>query len=280
MKDFEIQDIEVDLLVEALYRRHGYDFRNYARASLKRRVADLAPAFGCATVSELIPRVLHDPELGRQIVPKLSVPVTDMFRDPPVFLSLRRRVLPLLASYPRLNIWQAGCASGEEVYSLAILLREEGLSERAHIYATDINDVALARAEEGVFPLRLLKDFSTNYLKAGGQHSLSHYYHAQYDHARLDPSLRENITFARHNLASDGVFCEAHLILCRNVLIYFDHVLQNRALRLFHDSLVRQGFMCLGNRESLQFSEVVEDFAVTDHEHRIFRKRLLGEPTP
>jgi len=280
MKDFEIQDIEVDLLVEALYRRHGYDFRNYARASLKRRVVGLAPAFGCARVSELIPRLLRDPEFVRQIVPKLSVPVTDMFRDPPVFLTLRRQVLPLMTSYPRLNIWQAGCASGEEVYSLAILLREEGLSERVHIYATDINDEALARAEEGVFPLRQLRDFSTNYLKAGGRQSLSHYYHAHYDHARLDPSLRQNITFARHNLASDGVFCEANLILCRNVLIYFDRVLQSRALRLFHDSLVRQGFLCLGNRESLQFSEVAEDFTAIDLEHRVFRKRLLAEPGP
>jgi chemotaxis protein methyltransferase CheR len=280
MKAHDIQDIEVDLLVEALYRRHGYDFRHYARASLKRRVAGLASAFGCVHISELIPRLLHDPELGRRILPKLSVPVTDMFRDPAVFLALRRQVLPVLASYPRINIWQAGCASGEEVYSLAIVLREEGLTERAHIYATDINDDALARAEEGVFPLRLLKDFSTNYLKAGGRHSLSEYYHAVYDHARLDPTLREIITFAHHNLASDGVFCEAHLILCRNVLIYFDQTLKNRVLRLFDDSLVRQGFLCLGTRETLQFSQVVDAFAEVDHSARLYRKRLRPEAAP
>jgi chemotaxis protein methyltransferase CheR len=280
MKDTEINDIAIDLFIDALHRRHGYDFRNYARASLKRRVKDLAVSLGFSHVSELIPRLLHDPEFVDKVVPKLSVPVTDMFRDPAVFLALRRQVLPVLASYPRINIWQAGCATGEEVYSLAILLKEEGLYDRARIYATDINDVALAKAEEGVFALRHLKDFSANYLKAGGLHSLSDYYHAAYGHASMDRSLKENMVFARHNLASDGVFCEVNMIICRNVLIYFDRLLQNRVLRLFRDSLVRQGFLCLGTRESLKFSDVGDDFGALDEEHRLYRKLLIamGEP--
>ncbi len=199
-----------------------------------------------------------------------------MFRDPAIFLALRTQVLPVLASYPRINIWQAGCATGEEVYSLAILLKEEGLYDRTRIYATDINDVALARAEEGVFSLRNLKDFSVNYLKAGGRHSLSDYYHAAYGHASMDRSLRENMIFARHNLASDGMFCEVNMIICRNVLIYFDRLLQNRVLRLFRDSLVRQGFLCLGSRESLQFSDIVEDFGAIDADLRLYRKTLIS----
>ena len=276
MKDVEINDIAIDLFVEALYRRYGYDFRNYARASLKRRVKELALALGFNHVSELISPLLHDPAFVDQVVPKLSVPVTEMFRDPAVFLAMRRQVLPVLASYPRINIWQAGCATGEEVYSLAIMLKEEGLYDRARIYATDINDVALARAEEGIFALRHLKDFSANYLKAGGRQSLSDYYHAAYEHASMDRSLKENMVFARHNLASDGVFCEVNMIVCRNVLIYFDRLLQNRVLRLFRDSLIRQGFLCLGTRESLRFSEIGDDFAAVDEDQKLYRKVLIA----
>jgi chemotaxis protein methyltransferase CheR len=280
MKDSEIDDIGVDLFVEALYRRHGYDFRNYAKASLKRRVRELARSFGFDHISDMIPRLLHDLDFMEQVVPKLSVPVTEMFRDPAVFFALRRQVLPILASYPRINIWQAGCATGEEVYSLAILLKEEGLYDRARIYATDINDQALSKAEDGVFSLHNLKDFSVNYLKAGGQRSLSDYYHAAYGHARMDQSLKENMVFARHNLASDGIFCEVNMIICRNVLIYFDRILQNKVLKLFLDSLVRQGFLCLGHRETLQFSDVSQEFITVDEDHRLYRKTLrsVGEP--
>ena len=280
MTDAEISDLEVHLFVEALYRRHGHDFRNYARASLKRRILNLTTVFGCAHVTDLIPRLIHQPGFIDQILPHISVPVTEMFRDPEVFLALRQHVLPVLASYPRINIWQAGCATGEEVYSLAILLKEEGLYDRTQIYATDFNDVALAKAEEGVLPLRQIKDFSLNYLRSGGKGSLSDYYHAAYDRAALDRSLQTNITFAHHNLVSDGVFCEVHMILCRNVLIYFDRLLQNRVLQLFRDSIVRQGFLCLGNRESLQFSGVNNDFDAIDPEHRIFRKHLMAGDTP
>lgn len=267
----EVDDIEVDAFVAAMARRHGYDFSGYAPASLKRRVQSLVQSLEVAHVGELTARVLRDDAMVSQVVSKLSVPVSEMFRNPAVFRKLRDEVFPLLASYPQINIWQAGCAHGQEVYSLAILLKEAGLYDRCQIYATDFSDEALARAQEGIFPIRDARLYSENYLAAGGRHTLSDYYHARYDFMKLDARLRERVTFANHNLVCDGVFCEAQLILCRNVLIYFSDSLQDRVLGLFRNSLVRGGVLCLGNRESIRFAPSARDFVPLDAELRLYR---------
>lgn len=269
--DIELENIELDLFVQALQRRHGYDFSQYAPASLKRRVRQLAHQFGQDAISALTHRMLHEPELLPQLLEGLSVPVSDMFRDPAAFRALREQVLPVLASYPQINIWQAGCAHGEEVYSLAILLEETGLYERSQIFATDLSARALEHAREGIYPVREAQQWSRNYLAAGGSRSLADYYSARYGLLKLDQRLRRNVTFAQHNLVSDKVFCEAHLALCRNVLIYFSNPLQNHCLALFRDSLVRGGFLCLGLRESLDFAEVAGDFVPVDAGLRIYQ---------
>lgn len=251
MPKTKLEETETHLFVEMLRLRYGYDFSHYAKASLRRRVAGLCQHFGVSHVAGLIPLVLHDESLLPRVLAGLSVPVTEMFRDPGVFLQLRREVVPLLKSHPRINIWQVGCATGEEAYSLAILLREEGIGHRSRIFSTDINDTALAKAEEGIFPAEKLKEYSRNYFKAGGTRSLADYYHAHYDLAKMDETLKSNILFTHHNVVSDGVFGEMQLILCRNVLIYFDRQLQGRVLGLFLSSLARGGFLCLGLKESL-----------------------------
>lgn len=256
----DIQDIEITLLREALRMRHGYDFSGYAPASFKRRVLALQAAVGAASVSQLTERLLHEDGFIREVIARLSVPVSEMFRDPRVFRMLRTEVMPLLATWPEINVWQAGCAHGEEVYSLAILLRECGLYDRAHIFATDFSDEALERAEEGIYPLQEARTYSDNYLKAGGTGSLSDWFVARYQRIKLDESLRQRVTFANHNLVSDGVFGEMQLIVCRNVLIYFGDELQDRALCLFRDSLVHGGFLCLGSKESLVRTAVEHDF--------------------
>jgi len=268
-------DIELELFIRALQLRHGYDFSGYARASLKRRVQGVAMARQCRTIGELTTRVLHDDSLLPTVIAGLSVPVSEMFRNPFVFKALVADVFPVLASYPHINIWQAGCARGEEVYTLAILLEEAGLYERTQIYATDFNDVALAQAQEGIFPLAEARAWSENYRAAGGQHSLGDYWHARYEHLKLVERLKRNITFANHNLVADGVFCEAHLILCRNVLIYFTNALQDRVLGLFRNSLVRGGYLVLGNKESIAFAPSATEFSELDARARIYR---LGAP--
>lgn len=265
------ETIEVEAFVAAMKAMHGYDFTGYGRASLQRRLQGLVMEGGYENLSALTGRVLRDPKLVPGIVAGLSVPVSEMFRNPSVFAALKNEVLPVLASYPRFNIWQAGCAHGEEVYSLAILLEEAGLYDRAQIFATDFSDAALARAQEGIFPAREAKTYSENYLAAGGTRSLSDYYVARYERIKLDERLQRNVNFANHNLATDGVFCEANLILCRNVLIYFNNTLQNRVLELFRDSLVRSGFLCLGNRESLEFSTAAKSFSPVNPKARIYR---------
>lgn len=267
----DVEDVELELFIRAMQMRHGYDFSQYARASFKRRVIGLARSLGAESVSELIGRMLREDALLPQIVAGVSVPVSEMFRNPSVFRALREQVFPILASYPHINIWQAGCAYGQEVYSLAILLEEAGLYGRTQIFATDFNDAALARAAEGIFNLRDARQYSENYLACGGAHSLSDYYHARYDFIKLDDRIKRHITFANHNLVADGVFCEAHLILCRNVLIYFSDPLQDRVLKLFRDSLARGGFLCLGNKESISFASTAPDFAIVDERSRIYR---------
>ncbi|NKF22585.1 CheR family methyltransferase [Solimonas marina] len=265
------EEIEIELFVQALRMRYGYDFSQYAHASFKRRVQNLAMHFGCANIAQMTERVLHDTALIPEVIAQLSVPVSEMFRDPEVFECLRRDIFPVLASYPHFNIWHAGCAHGEEIYSMAILLQEAGLYERAQIYATDISAQALETAKDGIYAARHLQQWAANYLRAGGQRTLSDYFHSRYGHLKLDESLNRNIVFAQHNLAADGVFCEAHLILCRNVLIYFKPDLQRRAVELFRTSLVRGGHLCLGTKESLTFTGCAASFGVVSGRNALYR---------
>jgi chemotaxis protein methyltransferase CheR len=267
----DVEDIEIELFIRAMQRRHGYDFNDYAPASLKRRVQQLVRTHDAGTISELNRRLLHEDGFVTRVIEGLSVPVSEMFRDPPVFRALRDKVLPVLASYPEINIWQAGCAHGQEVYSLAILLEEAGLYDRSRIYATDFNDAALHVAAEGIYATRDARDWSRNYIEGGGQKSFSDYYSARYDFIKLDQRLRRNVTFFNHNLVTDDVFCEAHLILCRNVLIYFNNTLQDHTLALFRKSLVRGGFLCLGTRENIDFSPAAASFADIDAGLRIYQ---------
>jgi chemotaxis protein methyltransferase CheR len=277
METPELENMEVELFVQALQRRHGVDFSQYAPASLKRRVQQLVQQLQCRSISGLIERVMHEPELLPKVLDGLTVPVSDMFRDPAMFRSVREQVLPRLASYPQINIWQAGCAHGQEVYSLAILLEEAGLYDRSQIFATDLSERALHQAEEGIYPVRDAQQWSRNYQAAGGTRSLADYYSARYSLLKIDQRLRRNVTFARHNLVSDGVFCEAHLIFCRNVLIYFSNALQDHVLTLFRDSLVRGGYLCLGLRESLDYASAAHDFTVFEEKMRIYRLASRAE---
>jgi len=267
-----LRALEVDLFVEALARRHGYDFKHYAKASLRRRVGALALSLGCSTIADLLPRVLRDESLLPTILATLSVPVTEMFRDPPVFRAIAERLLPVLATYPRLNIWQAGSATGEEAYSLAILLDEAGLLHKSQIYATDINDAALAKAEEGILPAEQVLRADSAYQTAGGARSLVHYFSLGYGFAKISSAIKDHISFAHHNLVSDGVFCEVNMVMCRNVLIYFDKSLQNHVLDLFAASLSRGGFLCLGSRENLGNSAAAHHFLSIDRDLRLFKK--------
>ncbi|HEY8507667.1 MAG TPA: protein-glutamate O-methyltransferase CheR [Steroidobacteraceae bacterium] len=266
-------DIELQLLIEALYLKYHYDFRHYARASLKRRLITAMTHFGCSTLSQLQDRVLRDPETFSTLLDYLTIPVSEMFRDPRYFLSLRQYVIPVLRTYPSLKIWVAGCSTGEEVYSLAILLREEGLLSRSLIYATDINPHSLQKAEAGIYELERVAGFSDNHRKAGGKTSLSDYYTARYDRVVIDKSLRQQIVFSDHSLATDNVFAEVQFVSCRNVLIYFDRELQDRALGLFREALCRKGFLGIGSRESLRFSAHADAFVELVPEDRIFQKK-------
>jgi chemotaxis protein methyltransferase CheR len=267
-----VEELEIELLIEAIYRRYGYDFRDYARASLQRKVRRIASMSGVTRISELIPRLLHDEDLFAKMVGAFSTPVTEMFRDPSFFKSLRESVVPYLKTYPFIRIWVAGCATGEEVYSLAILLREEGVYDRCTFFATDFVDPVLRRARGGILPLRSMKTNTANYLQAGGRRAFSDYYHADYDSAILAEGLKENITFANHNLVTDGVFGEMHLVLCRNVMIYFNSALQNRVLNILDESLLRGGFLALGSKESLHRDDFRNRFQELEAAAKIYRK--------
>ncbi|MBI0325581.1 CheR family methyltransferase [Burkholderia plantarii] len=266
-------DIELKLLLEAIYQKYQHDFRHYAPSSLRRRLSQALAEFGLPTLSQLQDRILRDETEFTRLFQYLTVQVSDMFRDPPYFLALREHVLPLLKTYPSIKVWVAGCSTGEELWSLKILFDEEGLTERTLFYATDINPDALARAEAGIYTLDRIAGFTRNYLAAGGKRSLSDYYHAAYGGARFTGSLRERVVFADHSLSTDEVFLEAHLVSCRNVLIYFDRALQDRALALFERTLVRRGFLGLGSKESLRFSAQHEAFGEFRERERIYQKR-------
>ena len=271
----DIQEIELDLLLEAIFQRYGYDFRHYARASVKRRVQRILEKSGDATISELIPRFLYDEAFSQTAIQEFSISVTEMFRDPEFYRALRQIVVPYLKTYPYIRVWHAGCAMGEEVYSMAILLQEEGLYDRSTIFATDFNEAVLDKARESIYALRNIRQYTLNYMSAGGTRSFGDYYHAKYESAIMNPSLKSRITFASHNLATDGVFGEMHVIFCRNVLIYFDCELQNRVLGLFAESLAPGGFLCLGSKETLQCSDMADHFKIIDERAKIFQKRLV-----
>jgi chemotaxis protein methyltransferase CheR len=260
------------LLLEAIYEAYHYDFRQYAVASLKRRLGQALIRLDCRNLSALQEKVLHDRRVFPVLLEYLTVQVSDLFRDPAYFLALRQHVLPTLATYPSLKIWVAGCSTGEEAYSLAILLAEEGLLDRTLIYATDINSESLRKASSGVYELDRLRQFTLNHREAGGKVSLSDYYHASGHSAVMDPRLRNRITFADHSLATDSTFSEVQLVSCRNVLIYFNRELQDRAIGIFHEALVRRGFLGLGTKESLRFSVHSAEFADFRREEKIFRK--------
>ena len=268
----DLERIEVDLLLEGIYRQYGFDFRSYAFSSLKRRLWKRIQAEGLGSISELQARVLHDPSALQRLLLDLSVNVSTMFRDPGFYVAFREKVVPVLRTYPFIRLWHAGCSTGEEVYSMAILLQEEELYDRARIYATDINDVVLQSARAGIFPLDRMQEYTDNYLKAGGARAFSEYYTARYDGALFSPGLTRNVVFAQHNLVTDRSFAEFNVIFCRNVMIYFDRQLQNRVLRLFHESLPVYGILALGSKESLRFTDFEEAYDAVDQRERIYRR--------
>ncbi|TML25976.1 MAG: protein-glutamate O-methyltransferase CheR [Actinobacteria bacterium] len=268
----DVDEIELALLLEGVYRRYGFDFREYAPASLRRRVWRRVQAEGLATISALQDKLLHDPACMERLLLDLSINVTAMFRDPAFYVAFRQKVVPLLRTYPFTRIWVAGCSTGEEVYSLAILLHEAGVHDRTRIYATDINESVLSHARTGVFPLDKMREYTQNYIRAGGERAFSEYYLAKYDGAQFQRSLVDNVVFAQHNLVSDRSFNEFNVIICRNVMIYFDRTLQNRVHRLFYESLVTFGVLALGAKESIRFSPFEDRYEDLDADERLYKK--------
>ena len=267
-----LEEIELQLLLEGIFRHYGFDFRNYAMSSLRRRVRNFMRDEDIGTISLLQDRLLHDRAWMDRFLYALSVNVSAMFRDPPFYRTFRKEVIPLLRTYPFIRIWLAGVSMGEEVYSLAILLQEEGLYDRCRIYATDINDAVLKKAKEGIYQLELMQTYTNNYIRAGGTRSFSDYYTAAYDRVILKSSLRDNVVFAQHNLASDASFNEFHVILCRNVMIYFNSQLQSQVHHLLHDSLVMFGILGLGSKETMKFSPYEHAYQEIDNTSRLYRR--------
>lgn len=270
----KVEDIEIALLLEGIYRCYGYDFRNYAPPSIARRVQYRLDRLHLDNVSQLLHRVLHDEAVFSQLIEDFSINVTEMFRDPEFYRKVRENVLPKMLKFSHLKIWHAGCSTGEEVYSMAILLKEAGLYERSRIYATDYNARVVEVAKAGIYPLEQMRKYTQNYQQSGGQASFGDYYTADNTRAIMKRGLKKNIVFADHNLSTDAVFGEMQLIICRNVLIYFNRELQNRTVKLFYDSLTESGFLCLGGQESIRFSALSDKFENVDVQQKIYRKRL------
>jgi chemotaxis protein methyltransferase CheR len=270
--ELDLEAIEVELLLEGIFRLYGFDFRQYAPASLRRRLRRRMDGEKVETVSALQDLILHDPSVMERLLLDLSINVTAMFRDPTFFLAFRTKIVPLLRTYPFSRIWVAGCSTGEEVYSLAILLAEEGLSDRARIYATDINQAVLERARLGVFPLEKMREYTQNYIRAGGARAFSEYYVARYDGARFSRGLVDDVVWAQHNLVSDSAFNEFNVIMCRNVMIYFDKPLQEHVHRLFYESLGMFGILALGQKETIKFSPHEPAYEELDGGERLYRK--------
>ncbi len=273
LSKLQITHTEIKTILDLLYRQYGYDFSDYARASLRRRLQKLMYDRKVTTGAELIAMITANPEIFSDLLDVLTVNVTEMFRDPSFFKVLREKVIPVLSSYPAIKIWHAGCATGEEVYSTCILLYEAGLLHRSRIYATDINPANIEKAASGILPLKHMKGNTSNYLQSGGIHDFSDYYTAMYDNVLIRKDIRDRVVFQQHNLVTDGSFNEFQLIFCRNVMIYFDKALQNNAVKLFYDSLSSLSFLALGMKESLLFSDVQDKFEVFDAGVKIFRKK-------
>jgi chemotaxis protein methyltransferase CheR len=270
--DPDLEQLEVQLLLEGIFKQYGFDFRSYAYASVRRRLWKRIEAEGLTTISGLQERVLHEPAMMERLLLDLSINVTAMFRDPGFYRVFREQVVPTLRTYPFIRLWHAGCATGEEVYSMAMLLEEESLYERSRIYATDINEVVLQKAKAGIFPLERMQEYTENYIAAGGKRAFSDYYVAKYGGALFSPSLTRNVVFSQHNLVTDSSFSEFNAILCRNVLIYFDKSLQARVHELFYNSLVMFGILALGSRESLRFSPYEDSYEQINGPEKIYRK--------
>jgi chemotaxis protein methyltransferase CheR len=268
----ELEDLEITLLLTAMATRYGFDFRNYALASLRRRVRHAVEQEGVANITQLQERVLRDPSCMERFIANLSVHVTTMFRDPQFFVAFREHVVPMLRTYPFIRVWHAGCSTGEEVYSLAILLEEEDLYERCRLYATDISDRLLRRAATGVFPLTDMREHTRNYQRAGGTHEFSRYYHAHEDHVIFAEALRRNMVFSQHNLVSDAAFNDFQVIMCRNVMIYFDATLQQRVHTLFYDSLCRFGVLGVGRKETIDLIAQRSCYREIGQDTRLYRK--------
>jgi chemotaxis protein methyltransferase CheR len=271
-EELDLEALEIELLLEGIHRRYGFDFREYAPASLRRRVRRRMAGESVETISALQALILHDPAVMERLLLDLSINVTAMFRDPTFFLAFREKVVPLLRTYPYSRLWVAGCSTGEEVYSLAIVLAEEGLADRVRIYATDINEAVLDRARLGVFPLEKMQEYTQNYIRAGGTQSFSEYYVARYDGARFARELVDGVVFAQHNLVSDAAFNEFNVISCRNVMIYFAQPLQQHVHGLFYESLAMFGVLALGQKETIRFSPFELRFEQLDEEERLYRK--------
>lgn len=267
------EDTELELLLEALYRRYQYDFRGYSRASLKRRLKQALTALDCENLTVLQERLFHQPDFLARLLDYLTVPTTELFRDPAYFLALRREVVPWLRTFPSLKVWVAGCSTGEELYSLAVLLEEEGLLDKTILYATDINPRSLEAARRGIYRAEALRQAGENYRLAGGAASLADYYSAAYDSVRFDPALLRGALISDHSLATDAVFAEVQLVSCRNVLIYFNHTLQDRAVGLFREALIHGGYLGLGEKENLHFSRHREAFDLVCRDERIYRRQ-------
>lgn len=268
----ELDEIEVASLLDAIYKKYGYDFREYAEAHIRRRIKNRM-TMSRLTLSQVHEKVMSDRVFASQFLKDLSITVTEMFRDPEFYKALRKTVIPILKTYPFIKIWHAGCATGEEAYSMAILLKEEGLYDRTTIYATDFNEYALDVAREGIYSNTLLKQYINNYQKAGGLESFSDYYVSHYDSAIMVQSLKDKIVWANHNLVTDSVFAEMHLILCRNVMIYFTKELQNKVHKLFYDSLINGGMLCLGTKESLRNTNFSHEYAELDKKQMIYKRK-------
>ncbi len=273
MRYKDTSELEISLLLEAVYRKYGYDFRQYSQAHIRRRIMSRMAMSGFEDISQMQSKVLNDQTFASTLLQDLSITVTEMFRDREFYKSLRENVIPILKTYPFIKIWHAGCSTGQEAYSMAILLQEEGLYDRTTIYATDFNQQALDHAKEGVFSANLIKEYTANYHLSGGKESLSNYYSSHYDYVIMNQSLKKNIVWANHNLVMDSVFAEVNLILCRNVLIYFDRDLQNKVQHLFYNSLINGGILCLGSKETLQFSDLYDHYSELDKKHKIFKKK-------
>ncbi len=270
--ELKLETLEIELLLEAVFRYYGYDFRNYAPASMKRRIKNVVQVEGLRTISGLQEKVLHNRVCLERFLIMLTINVTAMFRDPGFYLAFRKVVVPMLRTYPFIRIWHAGCSTGEEVYSMAILMQEEGLYNRCRIYATDMDEVVLKQAKAGIFPLQRMQEYTQNYQQAGGTRAFSEYYTSGYDYAIFSSSLKQNLVFFQHNLSGDGPFNEFNVILCRNVLIYFNRILQEQVQKLFYESIAKFGILGLGSEESLILTSYKQRYEELVGREKIYRK--------